>query len=171
MRPVDGTVFDENAEIENARAFLLKECGVSLPRDDAVLLVYLLAQQGIRDAIEKAQSTGLQKPTIPAGEQQVVSADRQALDDLAMKIGQHVGDLHAKIGTIVDLSLATLMVGVEKSIDIHLNRIVEDCSAKFRAETEAKFRARRFWSVMMLTGAVCFGAGVVTVLLVAKAFV
>ena len=171
MRPVDGTVFDENAEIENARAFLLKECGVSLPRDDAVLLVYLLAQQGIRDEIGKAQGTGLLTSTIPAGEQQVVSADRQALDDLTVQIGLRVGDIHTKIGTIVDLSLATLMVGVEKSIDIHLNRIVEDCSAKFRAETEAKFRARRFWGIMMLTGAVCFGAGVVTVLLVAKAFV
>ena len=167
---MDGMSFDDSAAIEYARALLQKDCGVSLPRDDAVLLVYLLAQHGVRDAIGKAQGAGLPIPVSPAKETQVAPtpATTKALDDLTAQVSQHVDDIQAKIGPIVDLSLATLMLGVEKSIDVHVNQVVEDCAIKFRAETNAITRAKRLWPLMMLVGAGCFGAGAVTVLLVAK---
>lgn len=165
---MDGMSFDDSAAIEYARALLQKDCGISLPRDDAVLLVYLLAQHGVRDALVKAQGAGLPIPESPAKETQVAPATTKALDDLTAQVSQHVDDIQAKIGPIVDLSLATLMLGVEKSIDVHVNQVVEDCAIKFRAETKAITRAKRLWPLMMLVGAVCFGAGVVTVLLVAK---
>lgn len=168
---MDGMSFDDSTGIEYARALLQKDCGISLPRDDAVLLVYLLAQHGVRDAIGKAQGAGLPIPASSAKETQVAPATARALDDLTAQISQHADDIHAKIGPIVDLSLATLMLGVEKSIDVHVNQVVEDCAIKFRAETRAISRAKRLWPIMMLTGAVCFGAGVLTVLLVAKTFV
>lgn len=170
MKTMDGTSFDDNAAIENARALLQKDCGISLPRDDAVLLVYLLAQHGIRDAIGRTQGTGLQLPATPANEKQVAPVNTQVIDELTTQVSQRVDEIQAKIGPIVDLSLATLMLGVEKSIDVHVNKVVEDCAIKFRAETKATARTTRFWPIMMLIGAGCFGAGVVTVLLIAKTF-
>ena len=165
---MDGMSFDDNAAIEYARALLQKDCGISLPRDDAVLLVYLLAQHGVRDAIGKAQGVGLPMPATPSKEKQVAPVATQALDDLTAQVSQHADDIQAKIGPIVDLSLATLMIGVEKSIDVHVNQVVEDCAIKFRAETKATSHAKRFWPIMMLVGATCFGVGVATILLIAK---
>lgn len=168
---MDGMSFDDSAAIEYARALLQKDCGISLPRDDAVLLVYLLAQHGVRDALGKAQGASLPIPVSSAKETQAVPATTKALDDLTAQVSQHVDDIHAKIGPIVDLSLATLMLGVEKSIDVHVDRVVEDCAIKFRAETRAMERAKRLWPVMMLVGAICFGAGAVTLLIMAKIYV
>lgn len=167
---MDGMPFDDNAAIEYARALLQKDCGISLPRDDAVLLVYLLAHHGIRDAIGRTQSTSLQVPAIPANEKQVASADMRVLDELTEQVSRRADDIQAKIGPIVDLSLATLMLGVEKSIDAHIDQIVEDCAIKFRTQTEVVFRAKRLWPVMMLVGAACSGIGGVTLFLIAKSY-
>ena len=165
---MDGMSFDDSAAIEYARALLQKDCGISLPRDDAVLLVYLLAQHGVRDAIGKAQGARLSISSPPAKETQVAPATTKALDDLTAQVSQHVDDIQAKIGPIVDLSLATLMLGVEKSIDVHVDHVVEDCAIKFRAETRAMERAKRLWPIMMLVGAISFGAGVASVFIAVK---
>lgn len=165
---MNGSAFDEDAAIDHARTLLQKNCGISLPRDDAVLLVYLLAQHGIRDAIINARGDNWPMPSAPAVKTQSVPADKQVLDDLSAQLGQRVDDIEAKIGPIVDLSLAALMLGVEKSIDAHLDNIVTDCAVRLRAQTHATFRAKWFWIVMLLTGALCFGAGVVTVFAMAR---
>lgn len=165
---MDAPVFNENTAIEHARALLQKECGVSLPRDDAVLLVYLLARQGIRDAIDEAQGLGSSAPEMAAYHKSSTD-ETQALDDLAAEVGELANRIQASIGTTVDHCLAVLMANVEKSIDTHLEQVVDDCAVRLRAETLATFRTKWFWIAMLLTGALCFGLGVVTVLMVASA--
>lgn len=160
---MDAPLFSENAAIEQARTFLQKECGVSLPRDDAVLLAYLLARQGMRDAMDEAK-----EPDTPARPKSS-NGETQVLDDLTSEIGERAKRVQASIGTTVDHCLAVLMASVEKSIDEHLDRIIDDCAIRLRAQTHLTFHTKRFWIAMLLTGALCYGAGVVTILMVASA--
>jgi len=163
MRDVADPAIDP-ARIEAARIRLnaiSNELGFTAETNDPVLVAYFLADAAIADALAHTKLID----RIPESE------DGKARNQTLELLTEEAEDIRAKIGPIVDLSLATLMLGVEKSIDVHVNQVVEDCAIKFRAETRAMERAKRLWPVMMLVGATCFAAGAGTLLVAAKFFV
>ena len=147
----------EHDEIEAARAFLRTECGVSVPRDDAVLLAYLLVRRGIGEGVVSALENH-------AG----------AVKTFDHEVADHTSALKGAIDGLVDATLATMMAGVEKRIDEKLRKFPDHSAGEpqvlrgWKTQESTPPALHRLWPILIFYGALSFAGGAVALLTAAR---